>query len=329
MNFLEVENLRVSFPAHSSKLTVHAVDGVSLSVEEGESVGLVGESGCGKTTLANAIVGLVTPAGGRVLFRGSDARELSGAALRRFRAQVQMVFQDPFGSLNPRLSIGSALREVLVVHGMNRRRAEGDGRVGDLLRSVGLDAEHALRYPHELSGGQRQRVGIARALAVGPSLLVADEPVSALDVSVQVQILNLLRDLSRDRELSCLLIAHDLAVVRYTCARILVMYLGRIVESAPTEELFVRPCHPYTEALLSAVPDVEMGLRARAGGSRRIVLQGDAAFVGVRVTGCPFHPRCHRVLDVCRSVPPPAVAVAPGRMSLCHLAARLASGEAR
>jgi len=318
---LEAQELQVRYPLRGSREDLLAVDGVSLAVAAGESVGLVGESGCGKSSVAQALVGLIEPSGGRVLFRGADLWRAGRGARRQFRRQVQMVFQDPCGSLNPRLSVGSALREALQVGG----READPGAVAELLRSVGLEPEHGARYPHELSGGQRQRVGIARALAVGPALLIADEPVSALDVSVQIQILNLLRALRRERGLAYLLIAHDLAVVRYLCERVLVMYLGRIVESGPAERLFAQPAHPYTEALLSAVPDVERGLRARRGGSRRIVLRGDAAAGAARTAGCPFHPRCHRAADVCRSVPPPVVNVAAGHASACHFAGRWAA----
>jgi len=328
MALLEVDEVRVQFAVRGAGAPVRAVDGVSLTVAQGECVGLVGESGCGKSTLANAILGLVAPCGGSIRFGGKDMAGLKGAALRLFREQVQMVFQDPFGSLNPRLGIGSALGEVLTVHRLARGRSDCAKRVRELLGAVGLDAELAQRYPHELSGGQRQRVGIARALAVGPSLLIADEPVSALDVSVQVQILNLLRDLSAQRRLSYLLIAHDLAVVRYMCGRVLVMYLGRIVESAPADALFARPAHPYTEALLSAVPDVDKGLRARKEGSRRIVLRGDVPSPTGAIPGCPFHPRCHRAMDVCRTAVPPSVTVGEGHSSVCHLAARMAAGAA-
>lgn len=321
MSLLEVTNLGVTFPGRGPRDVVRAVDGVSFTVARGESVGLVGESGCGKSSVANAIMGLIAPSCGELRFEGADAGRLAGEGLRRFRECVQVVFQDSLGSLNPRLSVGAALAEVLAVHRRRASRRERATGVSELLKAVGLDDDHAQRYPHELSGGQRQRVGIARALAVEPSLLVADEPVSALDVSVQVQILNLLKDLRAQRGLACLLIAHDLAVVRYMCERVLVMYLGRIVEAGPTEQLLSRPRHPYTEALLSAVPEVEKGLRSRREGSKRIVLKGDVPRAGGRAPGCPFHPRCHRVMDVCRTVVPPEVEVGPGHRSVCHLAA--------
>ena len=319
---LDVRDLKVHFPLREGwrgHVALRAVDGVSFEVAAGECAGLVGESGCGKTTLARAVLGLIRPTAGSVLFEGRDVHALRGPALRQFRRSAQLVFQDPFDSLNPRLTVGSMLREVLNLHDpapLSAHRA----RMAELLRSVGLDPAYVSRYPHEFSGGQRQRIGIARALAVRPSFIVADEPVSALDVSVQVQILNLLRDLQARLNLAYLFVAHDLAVVRYMCHRVLVMYLGRIVESAPVDGLFGLPSHPYTEALLAAVPDVDKGLEARTKGRRRIVLKGDVPSPTQRIPGCPFHPRCHRAVALCRTAPPPTVEVAPGHASVCHLA---------
>ena len=299
---------------------VRAVDGVTMGVARGESVGLVGESGCGKSTLGRAILKLEKITSGVVLFEGEDVSALKGERLRHLRRRAQMVFQDPFGSLNPRLSVGHAITEVLKVHGAGRS-AERWARAAELFRAVGLDESYLRRYPHEFSGGQRQRIGIARALAVKPALLIADEPVSALDVSVQVQILNLMKDLRKAMDLSYLFVAHDLAVVRYVCDRILVMYLGRIVESAPADGLYRRPAHPYTEALLSAVPDVDKGLRSRKGkGGGRIVLKGDIPSATKVIPGCPFHPRCPRAQGRCRQEEPPLREVAPGRLSACHFA---------
>ncbi|MBN1675968.1 MAG: ABC transporter ATP-binding protein [Kiritimatiellae bacterium] len=322
MPLLEVEDVRVHFRIREGlrgRVVLRAVDGVSLTLERGESVGLVGESGSGKTTLGSALLGLVPLDAGRVRFDGSDVSALSGAGLRRFREQAQMIFQDPMGSLNPRMPVGAAIAEILTVHGTVPRRARA-ARVRALLESVGLDGGYADRYPHEFSGGQRQRIGIARALAVEPALLIADEPVSALDVSVQVQILNLMKDLQKELGLAYLFIAHDLAVVRYVCDRVLVMYLGRIIESAATDRLFGRPSHPYTRALLSAVPDVAKGLRARREGTTRIVLEGDVPAPTAEIGGCAFHPRCPRAEPVCAQAPPPVVEVAPGHTSVCHFA---------
>ena len=318
MPLLEINDLHVHYPVRDGRDALRAVDGVSLSIGPGESVALVGESGCGKTTLAGAILGLLPPSGGSVRFKGGEVHGMRGRELERFRRAVQMVFQDPFASLNPRMSVGAAIGEVLRVHGLARGGGETAQRVGRLLMAVGLDGEYGSRYPHELSGGQRQRVGIARALAVEPSLLICDEPVSALDVSVQVQILNLLKDLRRDRGIACLVIAHDLAVVRYVCERMLVMYLGRIVEAAPAEAFFLRPLHPYSQALLSAVPDIEKGLRARTEGPRRIVLAGDVPSATDALPGCPFHPRCPQVRDICRSAAPPLKVAGDGHSAVCH-----------
>jgi len=322
LSFLEVKDLHVYFDSPEGRGKLRAVAGVSLEVERGESVGLVGESGCGKTTLGNAIMKLVPVTNGSITFDGTDTVELRRKELKEYRRNVQVIFQDPFGSLNPRLTIGSALSEVLKIHdwkptGENESMA---GRVRQLLEIVGLDPDYVSRYPHEFSGGQRQRVGIARALAVEPLLIVADEAVSALDVSVQVQILNLMHDLQVKMDLSYLFIAHDLAVVRYLCNRVLVMYLGRIVESANVDDLFDKPSHPYTEALLSAVPDVDKGLRARFAGSDRIVLRGDVPSPTDGIKGCPFHPRCHRAMDICKTEFPSSVEVSQGHSSVCHLA---------
>ncbi len=315
---LRMDDLRVYF-GHR-KAPVRAVDGVSLSLMRGESVGLVGESGCGKTTLGRAIMRLVDVEDGRILFGGYDITTLKGGDLKAFRKQVQMIFQDPYGSLNARIPVGRAIEEVLYVH-KKGDRAQRHKRAAELFESVGLDSEYLDRYPHEFSGGQRQRIGIARAMAVDPKLIIADEPVSALDVSVQVQILNLLRDLQEKMGLSYLFVAHDLAVVRYVCDRIMVMYLGRIVESGRAERIYSFPSHPYTEALLSAVPDVGKGLKARREGrGDRIVLKGDVPSPIRRIPGCPFHPRCHRVRDKCRTDVPALREVSPGQWSACHYA---------
>ncbi len=316
---LEARGLAVHYPAQGG--VVRAVDGVDFSVFPRECIGLVGESGCGKTTVGNAVIGLVPLQGGTLQFEGRKAPPEDRAALMAYRRRVQMVFQDPFGSLNPRMSIGRAIGEVLRIHHINRQGDSIEERVAGLLQSVGLEADFVNRYPHEFSGGQRQRIGIARALAVDPVLLVADEPVSALDVSVQVQILNLLRDLQAQRNLTLLFVAHDLAVVRYMCSRVYVMYLGRIMECGPVESLYRSPSHPYTEALLSAVPDVGRGLEdRRSGKNRRILLKGDVPSAARVIPGCRFHTRCHRVQAICRHTEPAWRLVGPGRGCACHFA---------
>ena len=297
MALLEVENLKVHYPVRGSwfrpKRFVRAVDGVSFSLEAGETVGLVGESGCGKSTLGRALVRLEEPTAGRVLLDGKDMAALHGRELRRARRNFQMIFQDPYGSLNPRLTVWGALDEVLALHSGLDREARRR-RAVELLDRVGLPAEALYRYPHQFSGGQRQRIGIARALAAEPRFIVADEPVSALDVSVQASIINLLDDIRRETGTSFLFIAHDLAVVEHISSRILVMYLGHIVESAPSRELVAAPLHPYSRALLSAVPTLD------AAGRKRIVLPGDVPSPLSPPGGCPFHPRCPRAQERCR-----------------------------
>ena len=313
----EARDVRVCYGHRRSPL--RAVDGVSFHIGAGESVGLVGESGCGKSTLGRALLRLENLSGGSILFRGEDIAALRGRSLKKFRSRAQMVFQDPLGSLNPRMTVGRALDEVLVVHRFGGRDSRG-ARVDELLDLVGLDPSHRRRYPHEFSGGQRQRIGLARALALHPELLIADEPVSALDVSVQVQILNLMKDLQARLGLACLFIAHDLAAVRYVASRVLVMYLGRIVETAGASELYGAPAHPYTAALLSAVPDVEKGLEARRRGACRGSLEGDVPSPARHISGCPFHPRCPRAEDRCRREAPALRDIGPGRASACHFA---------
>lgn len=296
---LRVRDLRVEFSVKEGGLfrrpsPLRVVDGVSLSIGEGETLGLVGESGCGKTTLGRALLRLGDGAlSGSVEFEGREITSLGDAEFRRLRRRMQMIFQDPFGSLNPRLSVGQMLSEVLQVHGL-AKGAEARRRVLELLDVVGLPGEYENRYPHEFSGGQRQRVGIARALALEPRFIICDEPVSALDVSIQSQIINLLRDLQRDLGLTYLFIAHDLSVVEHISDRVAVMYLGRIVEIAGARELYERPAHPYTRALLSAIPAPEPGRKRE-----RIILRGDQPGPMSVPSGCPFHPRCPSATPEC------------------------------
>ncbi|WP_291277139.1 ABC transporter ATP-binding protein [Gemmatimonas sp.] len=315
---LTVRGLTKHFPIRRGLLqrvvgAVQAVDEVSFEVHRGETLALVGESGCGKTTTGRALLRLVEPTRGAVHFNGTDVLALQGESLRRMRRHMQIVFQDPYSSLNPRLTVGEAIREGLLVHAL-AEGAEADRRVARLLDEVGLRAEHAARYPHEFSGGQRQRVGIARALAVEPSFIVCDEPVSALDVSVQAQVVNLLRDLQRDRGLSYLFIAHDLAVVSHMADRVAVMYLGRIVELAPRAALFATPRMPYTQALLSAVPIPEPGAVRR-----RLLLPGEPPSPADPPSGCVFHPRCPhpRKDEACTRIVPPLEEKAPGHFVAC------------
>lgn len=321
MPLLEINNLHVSYPL-SRRRNVRAVKGVSLAVEKGESVGLVGESGCGKSTLAGAVLRLVAHNKGRILYAGADVAGLHGRELLAFRGAAQMIFQDPYGSLNPRLSVGSALEECLAVHRIVGRN-ERSNRVAELLRTVGLDAGHAARYPHEFSGGQRQRIGIARALAVNPQFIIADEPVSALDVSIQAQILNLLKNLQEEKHFSFLFIAHDLAVVRYMCARVYVMYLGEIMESGTIDDVYEHSCNPYTRALLASVPDIDSPLSDRMARENMQILEGDVPSLSVEISGCPFHPRCPRVKAVCKEYAPELKKVADGHFSRCHFAGEL------
>jgi peptide/nickel transport system ATP-binding protein len=323
---LEVRGLKKHFPIRRGLLQktvgqVKAVDDVTFFVHRGETLSLVGESGCGKTTTARCILRAITPTAGEVLLRDNDevidVATVPKERLRALRRQMQMIFQDPFSSLNPRMTLLDIVGEPLLVHGEGGAQERTD-RVVELLRLVGLRPEYMRRYPHAFSGGQRQRIGIARALALNPRLIVADEPVSALDVSVQAQILNLLIDLQDQLGVTILFIAHDLSVVKHVSERVAVMYVGRIVESAPTEELFGAPRHPYTEALLSSVPKPDPRHR-----SERIVLQGEVADPANTPPGCHFHPRCRYATGVCREKAPAQQEIAPNHFVSCHRAAEL------
>jgi peptide/nickel transport system ATP-binding protein len=324
---LQVRELQKFFPIRKGFFRrtvghVRAVDGVTFDIREGETLGLVGESGCGKTTTARCILRAIEPTRGQILFRttagtAADISRLSAAELRALRREMQMIFQDPFTSLNPRMTLLDIVGEPLLVHGMKSRR-EREERVAELLRLVGLRPEYMRRFPHAFSGGERQRIGIARALSLHPRLVIADEPVSALDVSVQAQILNLLLDLQSELRLTYLFVAHDLSVVKHISNRVAVMYVGRMAELATTAELFNAPKHPYTEALLSAVPEPDPRLR-----SQRLVLQGEVANPADPPSGCYFHPRCAYAVDICRTLTPAWEEITPGHYVSCHRAREL------
>ena len=319
---LHVRDLKMHFPITRGVIfqrqvgAIKAVDGVSFSLYKGETLGLVGESGCGKSTTGRAILQLYRPTDGEVLFEGTDLTKTKGEDLRRMRRRMQMIFQDPYASLNPRMTVGSIISEPLEVHNIGSTKKERQDRVQELLKTVGLNPYFVNRYPHEFSGGQRQRIGVARALAVNPAFIVCDEPISALDVSIQAQIINLLEDLQDELGLTYLFIAHDLSVVRHISDRIAVMYLGKIMELADRDELYANPMHPYTQALLSAVPIPDPAVESQR---RRIILEGDVPSPANPPKGCNFCTRCPRVMDICRDQEPPFAEYKPGHYTACWL----------
>ncbi len=326
MSFLEVRDLKKHFPIRTGILKrttghVYAVDGISFSIEEGETLGIVGESGCGKSTAARVILRLLEATAGSVVYDGIDVMKASRVEMQRLRRDMQIIFQDPYASLNPRMRVRNIIGEPLRIHQIGTP-AERRQRVIELLETVGLNAEHAERYPHEFSGGQRQRIGVARALALNPRLIICDEPVSALDVSIRAQVINLLEDLQDEFKLTYLFIAHDLSVVKHTSDRVVVMYLGKTVEIASSDVLYDRPQHPYTEALLSAVPIPDPETERNR---RRIVLEGDVPSPTKPPAGCVFHPRCQRAQEVCETAMPPLECTGDAgadHMVACYFATR-------
>lgn len=323
VTLLKVNNLVKHFPIMRGAVirrqvgAVHAVDGVSFDIHKGETLGLVGESGCGKSTTGRTVLQLYRPSAGEVLYEGHDLVKIKGEELRKMRRKMQMIFQDPYASLNPRMTVGDIISEPLLVHGLSNRK-QADARVEELLQLVGLNPAYASRYPHEFSGGQRQRVGVARALSLQPDLIVCDEPISALDVSIQAQVVNLLEDLQKQFNLTYLFIAHDLSMVRHISTRVAVMYLGIIVELAPRDDLYNNPLHPYTQALLSAVPIPDPVAEEKR---QRRVLQGEIPSAVNPPSGCRFRTRCPLAAEICAKVRPDFREISPGHFAACHMVA--------
>jgi oligopeptide/dipeptide ABC transporter ATP-binding protein len=313
---VQVKNLKKYFPVKAGlfnkKRFVKAVDGVTFEIHQGETLGLVGESGCGKSTTGRMLMGLIKPTEGEIIIDGQTITSMDDHQLRKVRRNFQMVFQDPYASLNPRMKVKDIIAEPLIIHGFDKKKIPD--RVSELMSLVGLNAEQANRYPHEFSGGQRQRIGIARALAINPKLIIADEPVSALDVSIQSQVVNLLQDLQEQLGLTYLFIAHDLSIIEHISHRIGVMYLGHIVEMAEKDDLYQNPLHPYTQALISAIPIPDPKVKRE-----RIVIQGDIPSPSNPPSGCPFHTRCPKVMDICRTTTPIMKEVTKGHFTACHL----------